>query len=189
MDEVIKKAREMRAKFCMQASGGIRNPVRLNTAKFSKFVSEDLGINITEQFLPEDEMPDLLGLYAKDNKGDVIILISEGNNHCWRRFVFIKELCLAFLEETPCTDVEGLASSLIYKDIKQQNGNYAREVSGVIAAIEILIPEQLQGYLAHETNVKRVDSTTLAERLMVPQRFLDFRLRTWGLPVIHAPAK
>lgn len=188
MKEVIEKARAMRAEFYLKDESitGARMPLKFSTEKFSRFIEKERGISIDRVFLPPEEMDHLLGLYAKQRNGDVFILVSEENNECWRRFVFMKELCHVFLDEEDCKDVDGLAQALIYKGMRIDNENYAKEVSGVIAAIELLIPEHLQAYFGHEIYVKKTDSKTLASRLKVPQKFMDWRLQNWGMPIIHA---
>ena len=41
----------------------------------------------------------LKGLLYRQDERSAVILIAESNNECWRRFVFIKEICHLFLDE------------------------------------------------------------------------------------------
>jgi len=178
-DDVIRKARDMRALF-MQEHYGAKIPWAVNVQKFGRVVSEKTGWQVVSRVLP---IPDSLrGALIRMPDHQALILINDKNNECWKRFTFLKEVSHLFLEDEGqfITDTEQLASSLV--DMEMDSDGYSlREAAGILAAIEIGIPEAIKSAIFHAINVDGLTPYQIAYRLKMPQKYVEYRLRQWGI--------
>lgn len=87
-----------------------------------------------------------------------------------------KELVRQVLQEFDRKDVADLISEYIDDDKLYQS-----ELNGVVAAVELLLPEN--PYKTWMTNQLRdgVSSYQIAKRLMIPQNYIEYRMSVWGL--------
>jgi hypothetical protein len=164
IDRAKSLARDLRAKF-YEHTQGLRHPIALNTEKFARCVSEEFGIKI-EARLSSELGNHLRGLLLRESKTESIILIADSNNECWRRFVFVKEICHLFLddEEDYCVEAEDLAIALL-SDEDSDSPQYASELAAAYAAIEGKTPYQI------------------AFQLKTPRKYVEFRMREWGITI------
>lgn len=181
MENVIKQAREMRAFFLEESPGRI--PLTVNVGKLQRIISERTGVKIICEQSPK--MIELRGMMVRLENGDALVLISDRNNECWKRFTIIKEISHLFLtpsEEDFNTDVYEQAKCLV--DIKNGDEKLLnKEVSGIIAAIELLIPEGIKSTIAHMAQVEKKSLYQISSALMVPQKFMEYRMEQWGVQV------
>lgn len=191
-DNKIKSAAQsMRLEYLNECSGaGV--PVALNTNKFIRVVSEKLNITIETKVVSGSKIPDLLGLMylsrPQNGSPKATILISDHNNECWKRFIAIKEVSHLFIDQKQTADMSKLARSLVESSFMslsnmsdEQRTFFEREVSGVIAAIEILIPDSLEQWAKHAYHVSKLSTRQIACQLKVPQKYVDHRLVEWGI--------
>lgn len=182
MDDVIRQARKMRAFFLEECSG--RNPLKVNIEKLERVISEKTGVNIIRYQSPK--MSELRGMMIRLENGDALVLISDKITECWKRFTFIKEISHLFLtpsEDDFNTDTYEQAKCLV--DIA--NGDqklFKKEVSGIVAAMELLIPEGNKGTIAHMAQVEHKNLYQISSTFMVPQKFMEHRMTEWGIQII-----
>jgi len=184
IDKAKQLARELRATF-YENCYGLRQPIAINTEKFAKYVSEKYGIDITSRFSSELGAH-LKGLLIRESKHKAIILIADSNNECWRRFVFVKEICHLFLdgEADYSIDAENIATALLSEPGAAPE-QYDSELAAAYAALEIMIPDHLKEWMAHEANVLKQTPFQVAFKLKVPRRYVEYRMREWGEIDIH----
>jgi len=182
MDDVVKQAREIRAFFLEECSGRI--PLKVNIGKLERVISEKTGVTIERHQSPK--MTELRGMMVRRENDNALVLISDKNTECWKRFTFIKEISHLFLnpsEDDFNTDTYEQAKCLV--DIV--NGDqelYKKEVSGIVAAMELLIPEGNKDTIAHMAQVEKKSLYQIASTFMVPQKFMEYRMEKWGIQII-----
>lgn len=193
MNDIITQARTMRAKFLGENYGG-RVPVAISTDKFARFIGKETGYTIESVIVPD--MVDLRGMLLRYSAKKAVILISDHNNECWRRFTYIKELSHLFLEKNPDDfNADALEQAKALVDIVQglndppeeQKKLYISEITGIIAAMEIMIPEELLGYIAHLSNVDKMRPYAIAAKFKVPQKFIEHQMDKNNIPLNTAP--
>tara|TARA_B110000196_G_scaffold34593_1_gene26087 strand:- start:276 stop:863 length:588 start_codon:yes stop_codon:yes gene_type:complete len=167
---------------------GDRLPIAINTDKFISVLSNHTGIPITPLILLPSAMPDLLGMYVMfsddDGNKSVEVYINGENNRCWKRFIAIKEVSHLILDQETTVDFTALAASLIDAEFHRNDEHvdlFIRDVSGVLAAIEIMMPEHLKAWAANQVNILGKGSKELSSMLIMPQRYVDHRLNEWGI--------
>lgn len=182
MQEIIEKARAMRAKFCEAYSYG-NKPLAVNTLKFQKVVEKETGYTIDSNSVPN--MGELRGMLIRYPDKRALILISEENNECWKRFTFMKEISHLFLEtESDCFNTDAFEQAKVLVDRGFGNEDlYRAEVIGAIAALEIMLPIESKPDIAHRVRVNKDTPHTIAFLYKVPQKFVEYRLRQWSLPI------
>jgi hypothetical protein len=186
MDQVVNLAREMRAKYLGSLIGNVE-PLPINTVKLANFISSETGIEIESCIVPD--LNELRGLLIRRSPKNALVLIADSptNNPCWQRFTFIKEVSHLFVE-TPdsfSSDAWEQARVLVDREYMRSSGDnqqrFAYEICGVVAAIELLIPHEMKGRIAHMRNVEGKSNWAVASYFKVPEKFIEFRLREWGL--------
>lgn len=175
-EEVINKARNMRALFLASRNYGTL-PVAINTEAFEKTVAKETGYTIESAIVPMDEH--LRGMLIRKNK-HARILISDQNNFCWKRFTFVKELSHLFLDNPSdfTANAEELARCFGDRELGG-NGLYECETRGIIAAVEIMIPEEFKTRILHDFNVQKKTPYAIAHELRVPQKYIEWRIQQW----------
>lgn len=174
-------ARELRAKFYLHCFGGSQ-PTVLNTTKFAKYIGEEYGVKITSEVSVE------LGTHLRGmllrKPGEATILIADSNNECWRRFVYVKEICHIFIDDEHefTEDAERLAIDLVREggEDHQPSLAYRSELIAAYAAIDIMIPPHLKHWMAHKANVEGQTPYQIAFALKVPKKYVEYRIREWG---------
>jgi len=193
MEKIISEAREMRTKYLASCTGS-RQPVAINTKKFATVVEEETGYGV--ESLVINDMEHLRGMIVRFPQKKAIIFVSDHNNDCWRRFTFIKEISHLFIETTPeCfnSDAYEQAKALVDQfqtpdDVSPASEKLLHaEVSGIVAAMEIMIPDELIPYVAHLSNVDKMLPYAIASRLKVPQKYLEYKMRQHGI-AINSPS-
>lgn len=166
--------------------GGL--PIAINTDKFIRVLSQHSGIPITPFTEFPIDMPDLLGMYVMfldDNDQEYVeIYINSDNNRCWRRFVAIKEVSHLILDQKRTVDVSALARCLIEAEFHRNDEDldlFVRDVSGILAAIEIMMPDHLKDWAKHQINSLGKSSKDISSMLVMPQKYVDHRLSEWGI--------
>lgn len=186
MEDVIRQAREMRASYLAELPGhGERLPV--NAERLAAFISKRVGIPIKQAVVPE--LTAARGLLVREKDGSALILIADSplNNTCWARFTFIKEVSHLFIETPDCfnTNAWDQARVLFDREYRATDGDAAKlynyEVSGVVAALELLIPDEHKGAVAHMKRVEGKTNWQIASYFKVPQRHIEYRMRQWGI--------
>lgn len=158
--------------------------VPLNTEKFAQLISEHYNITIHSQTCQELGTH-CKGLLARRKDNTAIILIAENNNECWRRFVYIKELCHLFLAERDisCNDAPALAEELLDQGQDERRELFSSEAAAAFAAIEIMIPDSIHDKIAHMSNVEGKTPYQIAYFLKTPKKHVEMRMREWGIPI------
>lgn len=150
-----------------------------------------LGRESCEKYLQsKPHLADHFKYGSMDAENSAIILTSSANNQCWARFTVIKEACHLYSEDTTelaeNSDVYTTARVLVDLPCVESScagdkERFAREIIGIIAAIEIFMPERIKEWMAREVNVEKNTPYQIAKKLMIPERFVEYRLREWGL--------
>jgi len=193
MEKVIFEARAMRTKY-LESCTGSRQPVAINTEKFAKVVEKETGYSVESIII--NDMEHLRGMIVRFPEKKAIVFVSDHNNDCWRRFTFIKEISHLFIETTPeCfnSDAYEQAKALVDQyqtqdDVSDESRKLLRaEVIGLVAAMEIMIPNELIPYIAHLSNVEKMLPYAIASRLRAPQKFLEFKMRQHDIAINTPP--
>ena len=177
-------AREMRAVFYRADENvGLRRPLAINTQKFANAIGKHLGYEIESRTTAELGEHILAMLLRKEEPKKAIVLIADSNNECWRRFVYIKEICHLFIDEArpDKADVESVVLALLERD--EESELYESELLAAFAAIEIMIPEDLQNTIAHWANVEHETAYQIAFKLKAPKKFVEMRMREWSIEI------
>jgi len=96
MDRVVKQARSAINEYIRVKLNNIPYQT-LNTEDFSKFIAESNKLSLKIEY--GGSMPALRGLILLNNdKSNSLVLLSDENNNCWKRFTLVKEICHIFLE-------------------------------------------------------------------------------------------
>lgn len=173
-------ARELRAKFYPHCFGN-RQPTVLNTTKFAKYIGEEYGVKITA-VLSAELGTHLRGMLLR-KPSEATILVADSNNECWRRFVYVKEICHIFIDDEDefTEDAEGLAIDLVHEggENHQPSLAYRSELIATYAAIDIMIPPHLEQWMAHKANVEGQTPYQIAFALKVPKKYVEHRIRAW----------
>lgn len=125
-------------------------------------------------------------------KGVGLVLLNSKENQCWRRFTVIKEASHFLFESSfldAPTDIKSLAKAVVEMPSLTSSGSidehqaelFLRDYTGIAAAIELLMPESIRPNLAHSVNVKSQSAYQIAKNLMLPEKFVELRLRQWEL--------
>jgi hypothetical protein len=113
--------------------------------------------------------------FVQQNGGCVIVLARVGLNHCWERFVFVKELMHIFDDPAQATD-SGEVFEQVLKDIipnaPSQTPQAHSEYMCFWMALGVLCPEKLRQEFAVERAAGRLDDYAIAVRLRVPQLYV-----------------
>lgn len=228
----VKQARIVLQFFIKDECSG-KIPKAINTEKFIEYIAKKTGWQLDCQVIPENMMSDLRGILLR-NEGskEALMLISEENSHCWKRFTSIKECCHLFLEhdaQVNCDNALEMAQALVLHtsfmpELLPPNGNASREqsvidfsipleellknvaegdsgftaesnemeailakrnphgvaeTSAIVAAIEIMIPENHRSLLAEKA--KKSTLHEIASEWKVPRLILEYRLDGWGI--------
>lgn len=184
IEQAKELARDLRAKLYQHLYGS-RLPVALNTDKFARYVGAETGVQI-EKALSSELGEHLLGMLYRKSNSEAVVLISDKNNECWRRFVFVKEIAHFFLDDEArySNDAESIAIALL-SDSGVAKLQYESEIAATVAAIEIMIPDHLNEWVAHEANVKQKTPFQIAFGLKAPRKYVEYRMREWGGIQIH----
>lgn len=175
-------AREMRAIYFTDCQGS-NQPLRLNTDKFAASIGRHLGYKITSCTTNALGVHLLAMLLREENEKKATVLIADSNNGCWRRLTYIKEICHLYIDEarSGCAEAESVARALLERG--DDSGYYQSEVLAAFTAIEIMIPDHLKGWMAHEANVKKRTPYQIAFWLKVPRKFVESKLFEWKITI------
>lgn len=117
-----------------------------------------------------------------------IILVSSENNPCWERFTIVKEASHLYFEGSDLISypVRDLARALtatpsLDEQSEEDRVILERETTGIIAAIELLLPCGTKEWMEHKVNVEKYSSYQVAVHLKLPEKFVLNRMRQWGL--------
>lgn len=105
----------------------------------------------------------------------VIVLARDGLNHCWERFVFVKELMHLFDDPKEATD-SGEVFDEVLKDILPNTPSHTPQARSEYMcfwmALGALCPESLRREFAEERAAGRMDDYAIALRLRIPQNYV-----------------
>ena len=138
-------------------------------------------LNITDECLYADKV--------------ALILVSEDeeNNECWRRFTVVKEAAHLLVEADELgnyTDVTRLANVLAntasldqYESLSDEGRELLlRDYSGIEVAIQLFMPESThKEWMTRQVHVEGKKPIDLAITLKLPQKFVEARMREFGL--------
>ncbi len=123
-------------------------------------------------------------------KGVGLVILSSKINDCWKRFTLIKEASHLLFEAdeliTHSTDIQALAKAVV--DIPAlgrpdaQAELFVRDYAGIAAALELLMPAHIKENVSHWVNVDKQTPYQVAEKLRIPEKFVEIRLNQWSLP-------
>lgn len=123
-------------------------------------------------------------LIARDSRV-ATIMVADGHNHCWGRFVVAKELChfiqgtldASTMSSNP-DDVINLLSDLLSPDAAHIRASrlYEIEVAAYFGAIEMLLPKELQPAIDAMIN-RGDDLESIAKIFRVPQLVVEARYK------------
>uniref|UniRef100_UPI004047C81A hypothetical protein n=1 Tax=Yoonia sp. TaxID=2212373 RepID=UPI004047C81A len=115
-----------------------------------------------------------------------IILLARDMNHCWERFVYVKELMHVFDAENAKTNTPELFESLIDEFVAANvtpSEQMLSEFASFWRALGILCPEALREQFERERRELKIDDYEIALRLKIPQQYVprlfEPRYKTW----------
>lgn len=185
MERIISLARAMRVKY-LEHGTSLLEPLPINATKLLNVIGEDTGYSIATKIVAD--LQHLRGLLVRLPRKNALILISDTNNECWQRFTVVKEASHLFTETNESdfnVDAYSQARSLVDMELEFEDINLLiREVNGVMAAIELLIPDSMRLKVAHMYNVEKKTTYEIAETFMVPQKYMEHKmLADWGIHI------
>ncbi|MGI1671814.1 MAG: hypothetical protein K6L74_16030 [Neptuniibacter sp.] len=147
-----------------------------STDAFSMWLEDNSGYK--SQLKPINDQAEGVGL----------VLLSSKCNPCWQRFTVIKEASHLLFEAEDLlesTDILELAKAVVeIPEPGKEDGNaelFYRDYSGIVAALELLMPEAIRINVTHWVNVDKQTPYQVAEKLRIPEKFVEIRLDEWGL--------
>ncbi|MFK5975572.1 MAG: hypothetical protein QM493_03585 [Sulfurovum sp.] len=187
-----------------------KHPKAINTEQFIDFMAQETGYTINVFEVPmEDAFRGIV--FKKTKEKEALILISDKNNLCWKRFTVIKELCHVFLSEDyyiESSDMDKIITAIMnhvryvpkllpksshmshIDDFEKEFERYLRtnnpigasEEDAVTATIEILIPTIQKNWI--EEDIKNgISLYDIANQLKVPKVMLENRLNQWFIEI------
>lgn len=115
-----------------------------------------------------------------------IIILARGMNHCWERFVYVKELMHVFDEENAKSNNPELFESLIDEFVAANvtpSKQMLSEFASFWRALGVLCPEALREQFERERQELKIDDYEIALRLKIPQQYVprlfEPRYKTW----------
>jgi hypothetical protein len=191
--------------------------IQFNTSKLIQAISSVTGYNISVVEASADDMPELRGMllafddierYKKfidcrpslvphlkaqlqEPIGAALILVSKGNNECWRRFTAIKEASHLLFE---AADLAKSSNPSVLAKVLTADGGpneklpevereiLLREALGIVTAVELFMSDGTHcEWMKRKVNVENQTPYQLASSLMLPQRFIEARMNAWNL--------
>jgi len=154
VNRTVKQARLALNYFISQKCGN-QQPYAINTEKFINFIAEEMKWDLCVETIPN--MDALRGLIVKDKKNSkALILVSEKNNTCWKRFTSIKESCHLFLEyeeSDQCDNALEMAQALVLQT-KYAAGFLPNDcIDGSTDNFEKTLPEQIKATILEDIDV------------------------------------
>lgn len=122
--------------------------------------------------------------------GFIAISDSVENNECWKRFTIIKEASHLYWEQEALkskTDVEHLARAVVDMGILEEpegknSDLFFRDHFGILAAMELLLPEQIfRPLFERKIIVEKKSAYSVAYELKVPKKFVEIRMAQWDI--------
>jgi Zn-dependent peptidase ImmA (M78 family) len=176
ISSAVSSALSMRAKFCMELQE--IQPLAVSVTKLINFISKETGVNVEIKTV-HAKKGGLRGFLIRQTNNRAIILIADENvnTECWERFTLVKEVSHLFLngDEHFNTSIRLKADGLVSGEIEDEH--LSMESGAVLAAIELLIPIEFEGTIAHMSNVEKMSSLRIAEYFKVPLLYMEYRMR------------
>lgn len=114
MQRTVKQAR-LALNFFIDHKCKGRRPLAINTRQFVECIAGAMDWSLVFKSIPD--MHALRGMILRDfTKREALILVSDKNNTCWKRFTAVKEACHLFLEyedEDVCDNALEMAQALV----------------------------------------------------------------------------
>lgn len=115
--------------------------------------------------------------YEKFSDGQPIIILSRELNHCWSRFVYVKELLHVFdepLERVGTGDefftlIEGFTAPALRSE---RSKAMQSEVECFWAAVALLCPEEIRQGFGRRRDAKQVTDLEIAQELKIPEQYV-----------------
>lgn len=162
MYRTVKQARLALNLFISQECGG-KKPLAINTKKFIDFIAKEMQWDLCFEIIPD--MQELRGMILKNtDKRKALILVSEKNNTCWKRFTSIKESCHLFLEyekNDQCDNALEMAQALVLQT--QYTADFLP--NDYVDASGKTLFEQIKSTVSENTDINNVDNLAIRKVL------------------------
>lgn len=114
--------------------------------------------------------------FVQQHGSRIIVLAREGLNHCWERFVYVKELMHAFDDPAKATDTgdafERMLSDLTPGAPAELSPQGLSEIKCFWMALAVLCPDAMRREFEAERKAQRIDDYAIAIRLRIPQGYV-----------------
>lgn len=116
--------------------------------------------------------------WVQQHGAHVIVLPKAGLNHCWERFVFVKELMHCFDDPLQATDsgdtFDMVLSELMVPQDKEWSPQMLSEIGCFWMALGCLCPEESRVQFASERAKGQITDYDIALKLRIPQQYVPF---------------
>ncbi len=107
--------------------------------------------------------------------GGAIIVVARGMNHCWKRFVEVKELMHLFDEPLDLVGEADIFQDLLTEFVELQpewSDAFRADTRAVWLALGVLCPEAKRQEFARLRTAGEIENLAIAQQLRIPERYV-----------------